>query len=1112
MRTLVVPPRVPPGCVARADLVAKLNDALGASVTRVEAGAGYGKTTLLAQGIEASDRDWVWLSCHERLQPADVFLAHLVASFENVFSGLGRAVAGESDLVGALANEIVASVPDDFVVALDDVHRLGDGEALAVVDDLIGAFPGNVHFLLASRRELELPASRLHPGGSALISDRDLAFGLIETEQLLADVDPEHEIDYQELHRRTEGWVAALLLAARARGASVDDMVNTREQLAYLADEVMAGLPERLARFLIDTSILEQFTPELAAGVTGEDARPVIEELHSRRLFIHRHHDGEREWHRYHQLLRAYLLRRADAEDEQKRHARHRAAADSWCGIGHLAEAANHYLLCEDPAAAAAVLEPVAQEMASGVAAGDLRDLLGRIPADIRRRHPGLVLAGAMQAYLAGRYRAAFTEWGDAIEVLIANEQFAEASEALYRLQKAMLTSGAAPSLRVGAGQRFLRDLQNAGAPLARVKLLLAVAHGHACRHGETQRLIGDAAVEALPEEREVVLAFADVVRGFYLDYASGRIPVGLRAITSGVSALEAVESEESIMLQALARGYRAMMLADTGQFDESLAEAETMLRLCEGIGMRAVAEMVVMWWRLICHTSRGAWDEVAAIVDGGVAGETALRSSFSYRLLTPRARLRAVRGEAEGALADVDAARSSLEGHGDAFDKPMVLSDLASAALAAGDSRRAVALADEAHASAERLALPWQRARAALIGAAVHGPGGEGDALLAEALHLTGSLGVRRLWSRREALNAPPLLARAIIDDLGPEGLAAELAVSCGPDIFARVVELLSDADPEARRRLAEAAAEASTADIDLDSLTILNEDDAEEVSAAAALAIDALADRPRPPLRFEVMGGLRVLRGSRPIAESAFRRAKARSVLAELLCADQRGVSRDRLMEDLWPELPPERAGRALDTTVHDLRRALDPYKRAGEHDGSVVIRAGDMYRLHFGESDSCDLHELLQLAESDDAPLERLRDVEEMVNAVFLPEFADCEWARYAADRAEQARLAVLEQLAERLVERGLTGAAVNRYRQILEAEPLREGIHRALMRLYRDIGERPLAIRQYHTCRTLLRRELDIGPSEPTTRLYAEILGAQLPKRPVAVAPTPSAGRL
>lgn len=1102
MRTLIVPPRAPPGCVERSDLLARLREALGASVTRVEAGAGYGKTTLLAQAIAASDCDWVWLSCHERLRPADVFLAHLGASFESVFAGIGRSVAGADDPVGALANEIVASVPDDFVLALDDVHRLGESEALTVLDQMVGALPGNVHVVLASRRELELPASRLHPGGSALLTDRDLAFGLIETEQLLSDVDPEHEIDYQELHRRTEGWAAALLLASRIPGASVDDMVSTREQLAYMADELMADLPDPLARFLIDTSILEQFTVELASGVVGEDAAPMIDELHARRLFVHGHHDGEREWHRYHQLFRVYLLRRAEADDEPHRQARHRAAADAWCGIGHLAEAAHHYLLGDDPEAAAAVLEPVAQDMASGVAAGNLRELLARIPDHIQRRHPRLALAGAMQAYIAGRHRVAFAEWGDAIEVLIANEHAAEASEALYRLQKAMLTAGAAPSLRIGAGQRFLRDLRNAGAPLARVKLLMSVAHGHACRHGETQRLVSDAVVEALPEERELVLAFADVVRGFYLDYASGRIAVGLRAIASGVSALEAVESEESVMLQALGRGYRAMMLADTGQFDDSLAEAEATLLLCEGIGMKSVAEMVAMWWRLICHTSQGAWDEVAAIVDRGVAGETALRSSFSYRFLAPRARLRAVRGAAEEAFADIDAARGSLEVHGDAFDKPMVLSDLAAAALAAGDPRRARALVDDAYSAAERLGLPWQRARAALIGAMVHGPGGEGDARLNEALHLTRSLGVRRLWSRREALNAAPLLARAIRDDLGPEALAAELAVSCGPSIFAEVVELLRDAPPGARRRLAEAAARAATADLDLDSLMTLHDDDAPEVSEAAALAIHALSDRPRPPLRFEVMGGLRVLRGSRPIPETAFRRAKARSVLAELLCADQRGVSRDRLMEDLWPELPPERAGRALDTTVHDLRRALDPYKRAGDQDGPVG-RSGDMYRLHFAEGDSCDLHELLQLGESEAASLERLRDVEEMLNAVFLPEFADEDWARYTADRAEHARLAVLEQLAERQLERGLTGAAVSRYRQILEAEPLREGIHRALMRLYRDTGERPLAIRQYHACRTLLRRELEIGPSEATTRLYAEILGAQLPRRPRAV---------
>jgi DNA-binding SARP family transcriptional activator len=61
-----------------------------------------------------------------------------------------------------------------------------------------------------------------------------------------------------------------------------------------------------------------------------------------------------------------------------------------------------------------------------------------------------------------------------------------------------------------------------------------------------------------------------------------------------------------------------------------------------------------------------------------------------------------------------------------------------------------------------------------------------------------------------------------------------------------------------------------------------------------------------------------------------------------------------------------------------------------------------------------------------------------------------------------------------------------------RQILELDPLREEIHRELMRLYIENQQRPLAIRQYKACCEMLRAELDIEPMLETQALYAQIM--------------------
>jgi DNA-binding SARP family transcriptional activator len=59
------------------------------------------------------------------------------------------------------------------------------------------------------------------------------------------------------------------------------------------------------------------------------------------------------------------------------------------------------------------------------------------------------------------------------------------------------------------------------------------------------------------------------------------------------------------------------------------------------------------------------------------------------------------------------------------------------------------------------------------------------------------------------------------------------------------------------------------------------------------------------------------------------------------------------------------------------------------------------------------------------------------------------------------------------------------------QIVQLEPLREEIHRELMRLYVASGERALAVRQYERCQAILAAELGIPPMEETQELYVQI---------------------
>src|SRR5438874_2084753 len=95
LRSRLLPPRLPPGCLARQEPVARVLDGLSGPVVAVLAGAGYGKSTLLAQAQARSERAWVWCSCDDRLANPALLLAHLAAGLADRFPGFGARLSLE---------------------------------------------------------------------------------------------------------------------------------------------------------------------------------------------------------------------------------------------------------------------------------------------------------------------------------------------------------------------------------------------------------------------------------------------------------------------------------------------------------------------------------------------------------------------------------------------------------------------------------------------------------------------------------------------------------------------------------------------------------------------------------------------------------------------------------------------------------------------------------------------------------------------------------------------------------------------------------------------------------------------------------------------------------
>ncbi len=335
--------------VDRERLRSRLGAAREARLVLVSAPAGFGKSTLLAEWLRASDARSSWLTLDARdndvvrfarylgaaasrlggrdeeparLDPGRTFDAELAAT--NVLETLAR--AGADDRAGPA------------VLVLDDYHLIEDVAAHHLVGTVLERLPPGVVLGIATRADPPLPLARLRARGELLeIRAEDLRFTAAEAAELLrsaaVDLAPD---EVEELTERTEGWAAALRLAAISlQGRSNQPELvrqfgaSHRFVLDYVVDEVLAGLPPAVQEFLLRTSILERLTGSLCDAVTGErDGQARLEELDRANLLIVPL-DDERRWYRYHALFADILRARLAVVHPEELPALH-ARASAW--------------------------------------------------------------------------------------------------------------------------------------------------------------------------------------------------------------------------------------------------------------------------------------------------------------------------------------------------------------------------------------------------------------------------------------------------------------------------------------------------------------------------------------------------------------------------------------------------------------------------------------------------------------------------------------------------------------------------------------------------------------------------------------------------------------
>jgi DNA-binding SARP family transcriptional activator len=228
---------------------------------------------------------------------------------------------------------------------------------------------------------------------------------------------------------------------------------------------------------------------------------------------------------------------------------------------------------------------------------------------------------------------------------------------------------------------------------------------------------------------------------------------------------------------------------------------------------------------------------------------------------------------------------------------------------------------------------------------------------------------------------------------------------------------------------------------------------------------------------------------------------RKRALALLTLAASSAKEGISRDRAMALLWPELDTASARNNLKQTVFAIRQALgvDVFDRTSANlrlqPREIVV---DLH--HFEHALAAGAHE------------EAVGDYTgPFLDGFFLPNLVEFDrWVERVRQRLDLGYARALESLAVRARLRGDMSAAIHWYRRLVEYDPVSTSSVLGLMLVLVMASEPLEALKYYHQHVKLLRDEFDANPS-PKIELAAERIRQDLSYRLSGTAPaTPPDG--
>ena len=1018
-----------------------------------------GKTTLLGQFSAELEFPVCWYQVGPVDRDLRTLVHGLVSSLSASFPEFGQqtlgfldaGVAGEPEaeaLAQVFLSDISNRVTDYTLVVLDDVHEvLDEPAAMAFLEAITSQLPDSLHFLIATRQRLPFHslsrrfANRL----AALFTADDLRFNQQEVHDFFAAT---HGITLDSAQcdlawHRSRGWAA--ILAISPPGQLVDPeapQFDLHDDLLidYLANEVLDREAPNVRDFLVRTSVLNELNPAICDHILGGvEAQAVLQGLsESNPLVIKTGEDS----YVLHSLLREHLKSELDAAANGKTDL-HLKAATWFQETGRWMDSFDHFLLADMEDHAAVVADKAVDGLvAQGLWVTICEKLNGLSGASLVK-HPHLLLGLAR-----------------------AHGELGEPDEHLKLSDDALKAFGES-----GDGLGCSRSLLSKAMAL-RLKGMIRPAL--------------DLALEALSQLEESHAPSADVAAA---NYQVGMCYLGLgtliEARTHLTEATQYFESVGDTAQSSSGHHYLGVACKDAGEIQTAIVELDAAARGWQQLGNHSrLASCLNSYGNLYYET--GIYDLALEFLNRskGICEDFELTRIRGY-VLTSIARVLSSAANAEQAISFFEQGLEIGAELNDAHLLSCAKGEMARAKGLMGETAQAARLINEALLLTRHLGESMQEGsqlaiRGEIFLASGDLSGAEADLIAANEIldqnscmwEQTGAVLLLAVVHLRQGCTT---LAKEKIKD------AARMAQALGHHGFVKRLGPIAEEALVFACKDAELAQNFESALFDLRTGNHISQ-------------ISQEAENPNPT---EVskpnivafgLGRTEVYTGGTIVSPSQWRSSKAKELFF-YLATNQGSVTRERLIEDLWPDRSPGSVESSLRSTLFRLRRAL--YFDLVESTAKFLRLDANANLTYDVDRFRSLIHQAGSLPSTNPVKENMLSEAISIYEGPFVEEFYS-DWSIRARATLETDAFEAGLGAAEAQIETGRLEDAVRTLSRVVELDHLNESALYQLMNLLILVQRPASAVRAYRDYEQLISREMGLGPGAKLRSLFESLM--------------------